>query len=211
MVPGWWWIWPLLKFKSLMSIFFSFCSMRTLVQVVMSWVTWKRSGFVFLLGSMSSRTGWWSWSSNCRSPSKRYNSTGSHGKWFKFDPNKRCLRRTWNQITVTVTPLIAVSTQQSKLVQFAFNKNVFKPVDLINWVSVSADFSLVAHQWRRVRPLFQADMERALLQGERQAELDQMEAETDIIAQLQHKLDELESAIQREKDKVRRTADKPSN
>lgn len=29
-------------------------------------------------------------------------------------------------------------------------------------------------------------MERALLQGERQAELDQMEAETDIITQLQH-------------------------
>lgn len=47
-----------------------------------------------------------------------------------------------------------------------------------------------------------AEMERALLQGERQAERDQMEAETDIIAQLQHKLDELESAIQREKDKV---------
>uniref|UniRef100_UPI0037E7C512 pleckstrin homology-like domain family B member 1 isoform X4 n=1 Tax=Semicossyphus pulcher TaxID=241346 RepID=UPI0037E7C512 len=47
----------------------------------------------------------------------------------------------------------------------------------------------------------EAEMERALLQGERQAELDQMEAETDIIAQLQHKLDELESAIQREKDK----------
>lgn len=46
-------------------------------------------------------------------------------------------------------------------------------------------------------------MERALLQGERQAELDQMEAETDIIRQLQQKLDELESAIQREKDKVR--------
>lgn len=45
-------------------------------------------------------------------------------------------------------------------------------------------------------------MERALLQGERQAERDQMGAETDIIAQLQHKLDELESAIQREKDKV---------
>lgn len=45
-------------------------------------------------------------------------------------------------------------------------------------------------------------MERALLQGEREAERDQMEAETDIIAQLQHKLDELESAIQREKDKV---------
>lgn len=50
---------------------------------------------------------------------------------------------------------------------------------------------------------FQAEMERALLQGERQAELDQMEAETDIISQLQQKLDELESAIQREKDKVR--------
>uniref|UniRef100_A0A3B4ZPF7 Pleckstrin homology-like domain family B member 1 n=1 Tax=Stegastes partitus TaxID=144197 RepID=A0A3B4ZPF7_9TELE len=47
----------------------------------------------------------------------------------------------------------------------------------------------------------EAEMERALLQGERQAELDQIEAETDIITQLQHKLDELESAIQREKDK----------
>lgn len=45
-------------------------------------------------------------------------------------------------------------------------------------------------------------MERALLQGERQAELDQIEAETDIITQLQQKLDDLESAIQREKDKV---------
>lgn len=51
-------------------------------------------------------------------------------------------------------------------------------------------------------------MERALLQGERQAELDQIEAETDIIAQLQHKVDELESAIQREKDKVQTAADK---
>ncbi|KAF7644888.1 hypothetical protein LDENG_00214070 [Lucifuga dentata] len=49
----------------------------------------------------------------------------------------------------------------------------------------------------------EAEMERALLQGERQAELDQIEAESDIIAQLQHKLDELESAIQREKDKER--------
>ncbi|XP_026047452.1 pleckstrin homology-like domain family B member 1 isoform X13 [Astatotilapia calliptera] len=47
----------------------------------------------------------------------------------------------------------------------------------------------------------EAEMERALLQGERQAELDQIETEADIIAQLQHKLDELESAIQREKDK----------
>uniref|UniRef100_A0A667Y8W0 Pleckstrin homology like domain family B member 1 n=1 Tax=Myripristis murdjan TaxID=586833 RepID=A0A667Y8W0_9TELE len=49
----------------------------------------------------------------------------------------------------------------------------------------------------------EAEMERALLQGERQAELDQIETESDIIAQLQHKLDELESAIQREKDKER--------
>ncbi|KAM7413701.1 hypothetical protein PAMA_020877 [Pampus argenteus] len=47
----------------------------------------------------------------------------------------------------------------------------------------------------------EAEMERALLQGERQAELDQIEAEMDIIVQLQHKLDELENAIQREKDK----------
>ncbi|XP_039986784.1 pleckstrin homology-like domain family B member 1 isoform X20 [Xiphias gladius] len=47
----------------------------------------------------------------------------------------------------------------------------------------------------------EAEMERALLQGERQAELDQIDTETDIITQLQHKLDELESAIQREKDK----------
>ncbi|XP_037630761.1 pleckstrin homology-like domain family B member 1 isoform X11 [Sebastes umbrosus] len=49
----------------------------------------------------------------------------------------------------------------------------------------------------------EAEMERALLQGERQAEFDQIEAETDIINQLQHKLDELENAIQREKDKER--------
>ncbi|KAG7479281.1 hypothetical protein JOB18_022160 [Solea senegalensis] len=49
----------------------------------------------------------------------------------------------------------------------------------------------------------EAEMERALLQGERQAELDQIDAETDIITQLQRKLDELESAIQREKDKER--------
>ncbi|XP_061537048.1 pleckstrin homology-like domain family B member 1 isoform X9 [Phycodurus eques] len=49
----------------------------------------------------------------------------------------------------------------------------------------------------------EAEMECALLQGERQAELDQIEAEMDIISQLQHRLDELESAIQREKDKER--------
>lgn len=48
----------------------------------------------------------------------------------------------------------------------------------------------------------QAEMERALLQGERQAELDQIEAETEIIRQLQHKRNELENVIQREKDKV---------
>lgn len=59
-----------------------------------------------------------------------------------------------------------------------------------------------ARGWGAQLCLPQAEMERALLQGERQAELEQMEAETDVIAQLQHKLDELESAIQREKDKV---------
>ncbi|XP_029106773.1 pleckstrin homology-like domain family B member 1 isoform X6 [Scleropages formosus] len=47
----------------------------------------------------------------------------------------------------------------------------------------------------------EAEMERALLQGERQAELEQIEAETEIITQLQHKLSELENAVQREKDK----------
>ncbi|KAM9442341.1 pleckstrin homology-like domain family B member 1 isoform 22-T22 [Salvelinus alpinus] len=47
----------------------------------------------------------------------------------------------------------------------------------------------------------EAEMERALLQGERQAELDQIESETEIIGQLQHKRNELENAIQREKDK----------
>ncbi|XP_016516888.1 pleckstrin homology-like domain family B member 1 isoform X13 [Poecilia formosa] len=49
----------------------------------------------------------------------------------------------------------------------------------------------------------EAEMERALLQGEMQAELDQIEAETDVVSQLQRKLEELESAIQREKDKER--------
>ncbi|XP_071214459.1 pleckstrin homology-like domain family B member 1 isoform X16 [Salvelinus alpinus] len=48
----------------------------------------------------------------------------------------------------------------------------------------------------------EAEMERALLQGERQAELDQIESETEIIGQLQHKRNELENAIQREKDKA---------
>ncbi|KAK2847483.1 hypothetical protein Q5P01_010482 [Channa striata] len=49
----------------------------------------------------------------------------------------------------------------------------------------------------------EAEMERALLQGERQAELEQIDAEMDVITQLQQKLDELETAIQREKDKER--------
>lgn len=48
----------------------------------------------------------------------------------------------------------------------------------------------------------QAEMERALLQGERRAELDQVEAELEIINQLQYKLSELDNATQREKDKV---------
>ncbi|XP_058655670.1 pleckstrin homology-like domain family B member 1 isoform X11 [Onychostoma macrolepis] len=48
----------------------------------------------------------------------------------------------------------------------------------------------------------EAEMERALLQGERQAELEQIEAEAEIISQLQRKLSELESTIQREKDKA---------
>ncbi|KAL4608627.1 pleckstrin homology-like domain family B member 1 [Arapaima gigas] len=53
----------------------------------------------------------------------------------------------------------------------------------------------------------EAEMERALLQGERQAELEQMEAETEIISQLEHKLSELEGAVQREKDKARAHVD----
>uniref|UniRef100_A0AAR2ITA9 Pleckstrin homology-like domain family B member 1 n=1 Tax=Pygocentrus nattereri TaxID=42514 RepID=A0AAR2ITA9_PYGNA len=47
----------------------------------------------------------------------------------------------------------------------------------------------------------EAEMERALLQGERRAELDQVEAELEIINQLQLKLSEVEKTIQREKDK----------
>ncbi|XP_052472973.1 pleckstrin homology-like domain family B member 1 isoform X5 [Carassius gibelio] len=53
----------------------------------------------------------------------------------------------------------------------------------------------------------EAEMERALLQGERQAELEHIEAETEIINQLQRKLSELESTIQREKDKERANVD----
>ncbi|XP_015250545.1 PREDICTED: pleckstrin homology-like domain family B member 1 isoform X1 [Cyprinodon variegatus] len=49
----------------------------------------------------------------------------------------------------------------------------------------------------------EAEMERALLQGETRAELDQIEAETDVVSQLQHRLEELESAIRREKEQER--------
>ncbi|KAG7314679.1 hypothetical protein KOW79_021982 [Hemibagrus wyckioides] len=47
----------------------------------------------------------------------------------------------------------------------------------------------------------EAEMERALLQGERRAELDQVEAELEIINQIQLKLSEVEKNIQREKEK----------
>ncbi|XP_051748535.1 pleckstrin homology-like domain family B member 1 isoform X9 [Ctenopharyngodon idella] len=49
----------------------------------------------------------------------------------------------------------------------------------------------------------EAEMERALLQGERRAELDQVEAELEIINQLQLKLNEVENATQKEKEKER--------
>nr|XP_055055351.1 pleckstrin homology-like domain family B member 1 isoform X13 [Misgurnus anguillicaudatus] len=49
----------------------------------------------------------------------------------------------------------------------------------------------------------EAEMERALLQGERRAELDQVEAELEIINQLQLKLNEVENETQREKAKER--------
>ncbi|XP_077096921.1 pleckstrin homology-like domain family B member 1 isoform X26 [Siphateles boraxobius] len=47
----------------------------------------------------------------------------------------------------------------------------------------------------------EAEMERALLQGERRAELDQVETELEIINQLQLKLNEVENATQKEKEK----------
>ncbi|CAM4542442.1 unnamed protein product [Leuciscus chuanchicus] len=49
----------------------------------------------------------------------------------------------------------------------------------------------------------EAEMERALLQGERRAELDQVETELGIINQLQLKLNEVENATQKEKEKER--------
>lgn len=45
-------------------------------------------------------------------------------------------------------------------------------------------------------------MEQALLQAERRAEQEQVEAENEIISQLQLKLSQLEKATQKEKDKV---------
>ncbi|XP_053086536.1 pleckstrin homology-like domain family B member 1 isoform X5 [Pangasianodon hypophthalmus] len=47
----------------------------------------------------------------------------------------------------------------------------------------------------------EAEMERALLHGERRAELDQVEAELEIINQIQLRLNEVEKNIQREKEK----------
>ncbi|KAK7173122.1 hypothetical protein R3I93_003060 [Phoxinus phoxinus] len=47
----------------------------------------------------------------------------------------------------------------------------------------------------------ETEMERALLQGERRAELDQVETELEIINQLQLKLNEVENATQKEKEK----------
>ncbi|XP_062262742.1 pleckstrin homology-like domain family B member 1 isoform X3 [Platichthys flesus] len=49
----------------------------------------------------------------------------------------------------------------------------------------------------------EAEMEQALLQAERQAEQEQVEAESDIISQLQLKLSQLDNAVQREKDEGR--------
>lgn len=45
-------------------------------------------------------------------------------------------------------------------------------------------------------------MEQALLQAERRAEQEQVEAENEIISQLQLKLSQLDKATQKEKDKV---------
>lgn len=45
-------------------------------------------------------------------------------------------------------------------------------------------------------------MEQALLQAERRAEQEQVECESDVIAQLQLKLSQLDKTTQKEKDKV---------
>lgn len=49
---------------------------------------------------------------------------------------------------------------------------------------------------------FQAEMEQALLQAERQAEREQAEAENDTISQLQLQLGQLDTSTQKEKEKV---------
>uniref|UniRef100_A0A8C4XCT2 Pleckstrin homology like domain family B member 1 n=1 Tax=Erpetoichthys calabaricus TaxID=27687 RepID=A0A8C4XCT2_ERPCA len=47
----------------------------------------------------------------------------------------------------------------------------------------------------------EADMERALLQGERRSELEQIQTEQEILMEIQRKLGDVEKSIQREKDK----------
>ncbi|XP_064836830.1 pleckstrin homology-like domain family B member 1 isoform X11 [Oncorhynchus masou masou] len=79
----------------------------------------------------------------------------------------------------------------------------------ISEISDNEDELLEYHRWQREERLREqemeklAEMERALLQGERQAEQEQVEAETEIISQLQSKLSQLERTTQREKDKGR--------
>ncbi|XP_052313429.1 pleckstrin homology-like domain family B member 1 isoform X10 [Oncorhynchus keta] len=79
----------------------------------------------------------------------------------------------------------------------------------ISEISDNEDELLEYHRWQREERLREqemeklAEMERALLQGERQAEQEQVEAETEIISQLQSKLSQLDRATQREKDKGR--------
>lgn len=53
-------------------------------------------------------------------------------------------------------------------------------------------------------PYLQVEMEQALLQAEKRAEQEQVEAENEIMAQLQLKLSQLDKTTQKEKDKVGR-------
>ncbi|XP_069080880.1 pleckstrin homology-like domain family B member 1 isoform X23 [Pleurodeles waltl] len=53
----------------------------------------------------------------------------------------------------------------------------------------------------------EVEMERALLQGERDAEISQLQQEQKAVEQLQHKLTDLDSSIQRERDKERAKVD----
>lgn len=48
----------------------------------------------------------------------------------------------------------------------------------------------------------QAEMERALLQGEREAEAVRLQQEQEVVQQLQEKLSSLDASIQKERDKV---------